>query len=83
MSNLRTIASTQPEEVASVVDCSRRRLSICVLMTALNIAVVTTYAGMLYRATAGHPLQIAGVTVLFAALFASLLHVWIVGLRGR
>ena len=83
MSNLRSIASTQPEEVTISVVRIPRRLAICVLLTALNVAVVGHFGGTLYRSTAGDPLQSAGVALLFAALFASLLRVWIVALRPR
>ena len=39
MSTLRSIASTQPEEVAVSVARVSRQIAICVLLTALNVAV--------------------------------------------
>lgn len=83
MSNLRSIAFNQPEQVNISVVRNPVRLATCVLLTALNVAVVGHFGETLYRLTAGHPLRFAGVTLLFAALFASLLRVWIVGLRRR
>ena len=83
MSNLRSIASTQTEQVNITVVRNPVRLANCVLLTALNVAVVGHFGETLYRFTAGHPLRFAGVTLLLVALFASLLRVWIVGLLRR
>ena len=59
------------------------RCALCLALTAFNAGVVG-YAGLaLYRATAGHPLQMAAVTLLFAALLGSLVRVWTVAFRTR
>jgi len=54
------------------------RYVLCLALTAFNAGVVEYSAVTLYRATAGHSLQLAGVTLVFAALLGSLLRVWIV-----
>ena len=56
---------------------------VTVLLTALNVAVAAIFGGPLYLATANHPVWFAGVSLLFAALFVSLVRVWIVTLRFR
>jgi hypothetical protein len=81
MSTLRSIASTQPEEVAVSVARVSRQIAICVLLTALNVAVAALFGGTLYSASAGRPFLTAAVTLLFAALFGSLVRVWVVALR--
>jgi len=48
-----------------------------------NAIVIGKFAGTLYRATAHKPVQLAGVTLLFAALLGSLARVWLLALRSR
>jgi hypothetical protein len=81
MSNLRSLTTTQPKEFAISAVRFPHRIAICVLLTAFNVAVVALFGGTLYGASAGFPLRFAGVTLLFAALSASLVRVWIVSLR--
>ena len=59
------------------------RCALCLALTAFNVGVIDYSAVPLYRAVAGHPLQLAGVTLVFAALLGSLVRVWIVALRSR
>ncbi len=59
------------------------RCVLCLALTAFNVGVIDYSAVTLYRATAGHPLLLAGVTLGFAALLGSLIRVWIVALRSR
>ena len=59
------------------------RFVLCLVLTVLN-AGVTAFSGVtLYRAAAGHTVQLAGVTLAFAALLGSLVSVWIVAMRTR
>ena len=59
------------------------RCALCLALTALNAGVVEYAGAALYRATDGHPLQMAGVSLFFAALLGSLVRVWIVAFRAR
>ena len=59
------------------------RCALCLALTALNAGVVEYAGAALYRATAGHPLQMAGVSLFFAALLGSLVRVWIIAFRTR
>ncbi len=55
----------------------------CVALTALNAAVILTFGPLLYRVSSNHPLWLAGLTLLFSALIASLLRVWVEMFRSR
>lgn len=59
------------------------RLLFNALLSAVNVWIVVDDAPALYRVNAGHPAWTVGVTLLFAALFASLARVWFVTLRRR
>lgn len=59
------------------------RCVLCFALTAFNAGVVEYSAVTLYRATAGHPLQLTGVTLVFVVLLGSLIRVWIVAFRTR
>jgi hypothetical protein len=54
-----------------------------VLLTSLDAGVIATCGGTLYRVSAGHPLWLVGLTLLFATLLASLIRVWTLTLRGQ
>ena len=56
------------------------RLTLCVLVTAINAAVIADTAAILYRVSAHHPLWLAGVSLLFGSLLLSLLRVWLTAL---
>jgi hypothetical protein len=60
-----------------------RNLALCVVLTALNVFVVVTFAGVLYRATSQHPLEQPGVSLLLAGLLGSLARVWFITLSNR
>jgi hypothetical protein len=62
---------------------SARRLAVCVLVTVLEVAVVTFLGPTLYQVSIGHPFWMAGLTMLFATMFFTLMHAWIQTLRGR
>jgi uncharacterized phage infection (PIP) family protein YhgE len=59
------------------------RLAVCVLVTVLDAAVVTTFGPTLYQVSIGHPFWLVGSTLLFATMFFTLVHAWIQTLRGR
>ncbi len=59
------------------------RLAPGVLLTSLDAGVIATCGVTLYRVSAGHPLWLVGLTLLFATLLASLIRVWTLTLRGR
>lgn len=59
------------------------RLSICVVLTAFNAAVIIAFGPLLYRISSNHPLWLVALTALFSALVASLLRVWVVMFRSR
>jgi hypothetical protein len=83
MPNFRSIAPTAVAAVPSSRDRYALRVLVSILLTALNVAVTATFGGPLYLATANRPVWFAGVSLLFAALFVSLVRVWIVTLRFR
>lgn len=78
-------APTHAESVAIARPMSTliRRLALCVALTVLNALVVVKFAGVLCLATTHHPLEQAGVTLLFAALFGSLGRTWFLTLFNR
>ena len=59
------------------------RCALCFVLTGFNAGVIAYFAPTLYHATTGQPLQVGGVTVLFAALLSSLVRVWKVALGTR
>jgi hypothetical protein len=59
------------------------RCTLCLVLTAFNAGVIAFAGTPLYQVTAGHPLQVFGVSILFAALLGSLVRVWIVALRSH
>jgi hypothetical protein len=83
MPNFRSIAPTAVAAVPSFRDRYALRVLVSVLLTALNVAVTAISSGPLYLATANRPVWFVGVSLLFAALFVSLVRVWIVTLRFR
>jgi hypothetical protein len=52
-------------------------------MTVLDLAVTAASAPPLYQVSIGHPVWLAGISALFAAMFVTLVHIWIRTLRGR
>jgi hypothetical protein len=83
MPDFRSIAPTAVAVVPNSRDGFALRVVVTVLLTALNVAVAAIFGGPLYLATANRPVWFAGVSLLFAALFVSLVRVWIVTLRFR
>ena len=59
------------------------RLAVCALVTVLDLAVINTFGPTLYQVSLGHPFWLAGLTMLFATMFFTLVHAWIQTLRGR
>jgi hypothetical protein len=83
MPNSSPLAATQPLEAAASINRFQRRLAICLVLTVLNVIVVTNFTGTLYRATIHDALQQIGVTLLFAALVGSLTRMWFLTLTSR
>jgi len=79
----RSFASARLAHITVPSSGPTLRLAACLLLTVLNGAVLIAYAGLLYQASANHPLRILGVTLLFAAMLGSLARVWITSLRAR
>ena len=59
------------------------RFVLCLVLTAFNAGVIAFSGVTLYRAAAGHTVQLVGVTLAFAALLGSLVNVWTAALRTR
>ncbi|MGD0445371.1 MAG: hypothetical protein ABSA39_15655 [Edaphobacter sp.] len=83
MPDFRSIAPTAVAVVPRPRNHYALRVLVSVLLTALNVAVTAIFGGPLYLATADRPVWLAALSLLFAALFVSLVRVWIVTLRFR
>jgi hypothetical protein len=83
MPNIPRIVSAPVEYIPVLSVRFARRLAVCVLVTVLDVAVVTTFGPTLYQVSSGHPAWLAGLAVLFATMFLTLVHVWVRSLRGR
>ena len=60
------------------------RLSVCLLLTAMNFAIIATCAPSLLEVSAHHPVWLIGVVALFTSLLGSLLRDWfLLVLRSR
>lgn len=77
MPNLTRLVSTSVDYVPLRTTRFVLRLALCVLVTAMNVAVIAYTAPILYRASAHHPVWSAGVSLLFGSLLLSLLRVWL------
>jgi hypothetical protein len=82
MSNIPRIISTPVEYIPVLSARFARRVAVCVLMTVLDVAVTAACAPPLYQVSTGHPVWFAGLAVLFAAMFLTLVHIWFRTLRG-
>lgn len=83
MPNTPRIASAPVEYVPVLSTHFVTRIAVCVLMTVLDVAVTAAFAPPLYQVSIGHPLWLSGIGALFAAMFVTLVHIWIRTLRGR
>ena len=83
MHQYASAALKQKVEGESPSNPFQRRLAICLVQTVFNAIIVARYAGTLYRATNHNPLQLVGVTLLFAALLGSLARMWFLTLKSR
>jgi hypothetical protein len=83
MPNIPRIVSAPAEYIPVLSARFARRLAVCVLVTVLDVAVVTTFSPTLYQESIGHPFWLSGLTMLFATMFFTLVHAWIQTLRGR
>jgi hypothetical protein len=83
MPNIPRIVSAPVEYIPVLSARFARRLAVCVLVTVLDVAVVTSFGPTLYQVSIGHPFWLAGLTTLFAAMFFTLVHAWLQTLRGR
>ena len=75
-----------PAAAESIPALSHRfafRCVLCLVLTAFNVGVIASFGVSLYHAAAGHPVQLAGVTLIFALLLGSLVNVWTAALRTR
>ena len=77
MLNLPRIVLAPVEYVPSPSVRFVGRLSVCLLLTAINLAIIVTCAPSLFEVSAYHPVWLIGVIALFASLFGSLLRVWL------
>lgn len=83
MPNIHRIVSPPAEYIPVLSARFARRLAVCAFVTVLDVAVTTTFGPPLYQVSIGHPFWLAGLTMLFAAMFFTLVHAWIQTLRGR
>ena len=83
MPNIPRIVSAPLESIPVLSARFARRLTVCALVTVLDVAVITTFGPSLYRVSFGHPFWLAGLAILFATMFFTLVHAWIQTLRGR
>jgi len=83
MPNIPRIVSAPVEYIPVLSARFAWRLAVCVLVTVLDVAVVTTFGPTLYQVSIGHPFWLAGFTMLFATMVITLVHVWIQTLRDR
>jgi hypothetical protein len=81
--NIPRIVSAPVEYVPVLSARFARRVAVCVLITVLDVAVITTFGPTLYQVSLGHPFWLAGLAILFATMFFTLVHAWIQTLRGR
>lgn len=76
--------SSTPVEYAPILSPRfALRLAVCLLLTSLDAGVISAFGSPLYRVSAHHPSWLAGLALLFATMFGSLLRVWMLTLRGR
>lgn len=59
------------------------RFAVCLLLTSLDVGVISAFGPALYRVSADHPSWLAGLVLLFATMLGSLLRVWMLTFRGR
>ena len=83
MLNIPRIVLAPVEYVPLLYRSFALRLSVCVVLTAFNAAVIIAFGPLLYRVSSNHPLGLAALTIVFGTLVASLLHVWVVMFRSR
>ena len=83
MPNIPRIISAPVEYIPVLSVRFARRLAVCVLVTVLDVTVVTSFGPALYQVSISHPFCLAGLTMLFGTMFFTLVHAWIQTLRGR
>jgi hypothetical protein len=83
MPNIPRIVSAPVDYVPLLSARFARRMVVCVVMTALDVAVTATCAPPIYQVSTGHPAWLAGLAVLFGSMFLTLIHIWVRTLRGR
>jgi hypothetical protein len=83
MPNIPRIVSAPVECIPVLSTRFVRRLAVCALVTVLDAAVIATFGPALYQVSLGHPFWLAGLVILFATMFFTLVHAWIQTLRGR
>ncbi len=83
MPNIPRLVSAPVEYVPVLSARFASRMAVCVLMTLLDATVTATCAPPLYQVSTGHQLWRAGLAFLFAAMFLTLIHIWLRTLRGR
>lgn len=83
MPNIPRIVSAPVEYTPVLSTRFVRRVAVCVLVTVLDVAVIATFGPALYQVSIGHSFWLAGLAILFAAMFFTLVHAWIQTLRGR
>jgi len=83
MPNATSLPSASSRESTAPYNQFQRRLLVCLVQTLLNVIVIVRFAGSLYQATTGEPLQQIGVTLLLVVLLGSLGRMWFLALMSR
>jgi hypothetical protein len=82
MPNTPRIVSAPVEYIPVLSARFARRVAVCVLVTVIDLAVITTSGPTLYQVSIGHPFWQGGLALLFATMFLTVVHAWIHTLRG-
>ena len=80
-----TLSIASPSVIAepALIPRNTARVTISVLLTALDSWAVVAFGSTLYRVSAHHPIRFTGVVLLFVSLFASLARTWYLALAVR
>ena len=82
MPEIPRVVSAPVEYVPALSSRFALRFVVCLLLTSLDAGVISTFGPALYRVSADHPSWLVGLALLFTAMVASLLRVWMLTFRG-